>query len=60
MTSLWEYYARKQGGCMYRELAPHDVIALEELANVSEKKLIEDIQKHPAFTSILNRQRDEL
>ena len=56
MTSLWEYYVQTRGGRMFRELAPHDVIALEELAITSEKKLIDDIQRHPAFKSILDRQ----
>ena len=61
MTSLWEYYVEEiAGGCMYRELAPHDISELEELAKTSEQKLIQDIHKHPAFTSILNRQRDKL
>jgi len=60
MTSLWEYYVQTKGGCMFRELAPHDVVALEELAITSEEKLIEDMKKHPAFNNILNRQSDEL
>jgi len=60
MTSLWEYYVQTRRGCMFRELAPHDVVALEELAITSEEKLIEDMKEHPAFKSIVKRQSDEL
>jgi hypothetical protein len=40
---------------MFRELAPHDVVSLEELANTSEETLITDIKKSDAFDSILSR-----
>jgi hypothetical protein len=55
MTSLWECYVKSRGGCMFRELAPHDVVSLEELANTSEETLITDIKKSDAFDSILSR-----